>query len=143
MFDSGLEETRYRELTILQNIGDIEQLKLHPKFDIYVRNIKVTTYTPDIQYFIPEQKLWVIEECKGYFHKADRLRFKIFVAHMYEKKRCHVYLQDSQFYNGEFFKVRLTDKGTLQGEYINGWKRWKFQNKKVKPPRFPSPYRTK
>lgn len=125
-YDSNLEKHRYQELLPLEKAGYIRDLCFQQSFDIFVRGQYITTYTPDINYYVVETGLWCIEECKGYFHKTDRLRFKLFLAHVYKEGESHVYLQDSQHNNGLFFQVRLTKRGQIQGLFADGWKAWRF-----------------
>lgn len=49
-FDSTREHQRYCELKIKQRIGEIADLKVHPKFHINVNDTDICTFTADTSY---------------------------------------------------------------------------------------------
>lgn len=64
-FDSKGEFNRWEELKFLVANGSIEELSLHPKFDMKVNDVKIGTYTPDFMYWDCSQNMWIVEDYKG------------------------------------------------------------------------------
>lgn len=62
-FDSKLEARRYSELQLLVTAGLITDLRVHPKYDLHVNNIKLGYYEADFDYLEGNQR--VVEDCKG------------------------------------------------------------------------------
>lgn len=49
-FDSKAELRRYRELKLMQQMGQICDLKVHPRYPILIDGVKVCTYIADFYY---------------------------------------------------------------------------------------------
>ncbi len=64
-FDSKLEAKRYGELKLLQRIGEITGLAVHPKFPIVISGIHVCDVLGDFQYYDTIKRKEVIEDTKG------------------------------------------------------------------------------
>jgi hypothetical protein len=105
--------------------GEIQDLKAQEPYKLYIRDKFIATYTIDFQYV--ENKEINVVECKGYFHKEHRMRFKMFLATIPEEYR--VRLQDSK---KEFQEIRLNAKGRIQKWDGTKWVAWKFSAKKKK-----------
>lgn len=63
LFDSKLEAKRYGELKLLKMAGQIQDLKIHQKWDLHVHGIRIGYYESDFSYL--ENGMPVIEDCKG------------------------------------------------------------------------------
>lgn len=96
VFDSLRELTRYSELKLLAQAGEIRDLEVHPKYFLQVGdrpilirskgypNGRRTSYTPDFEYYVrrvagkvgKQTVTWerVIEDVKG--HDTYEMRFK-------------------------------------------------------------------
>lgn len=70
-FDSKAEARRYQELKLLAYNGDIENLEVHPSFDLMVLprddkpEVRVGKYTADFQYWDKEKRKFIVEDVKG------------------------------------------------------------------------------
>lgn len=62
-FRSAGEANRYLELKLMQQVGEISELKLQVKHKLEVNGIVVGTYTSDFEYI--EDGQWVVEDFKG------------------------------------------------------------------------------
>lgn len=49
-FASKAEARRYAELKLLERIGDVTELKCHPRFPMVVNGVKVCVYEADFSY---------------------------------------------------------------------------------------------
>ena len=66
VFDSKAEARRYAELKLMFRAGEINRLKVHPRFPLFVNGIKIATYIADFTYY--DQKRndgLVIEDVKS------------------------------------------------------------------------------
>ena len=81
-FDSKREEQRWKDLLILQHIGEIKDLRRQVRFELqpsYKKNgktIRAITYIADFTYFL-NGKL-IVEDSKGYRTEVYKLKKKIF-----------------------------------------------------------------
>lgn len=81
-FDSERESKRWKELLILQHIGEIKDLRRQVRFELqpsYKKNgktIRAITYVADFTYFL-NGKL-VVEDSKGYRTEVYKLKKKLF-----------------------------------------------------------------
>lgn len=62
-FDSKKEANRYRELSILNNAGEIALLELQPRYDIIVNGKRIGFYKADFRYRIGQRI--IVEDVKG------------------------------------------------------------------------------
>jgi len=80
-FDSLAEERRYRELRLLERNGDIEDLKVHPRFEIMpALNIKGKHYRPTFyegDFAYTENGVDVVEDVKGVQTDVFKLKWKM------------------------------------------------------------------
>ena len=81
-FDSKKEAKRYGELKLLEKCGEIESLKLQPKFPIVVNDVKVCTYIADFEYIDRKRKdcITIIEDVKGVKTSIYNLKKKLMKA---------------------------------------------------------------
>lgn len=70
-FASKNEEKRYQELKLMVLSGDIADLELHPRYPIFINDIKVCTYVADFKYLDVKaskeagEMIRVVEDVKG------------------------------------------------------------------------------
>jgi|TARA_R100000149_G_scaffold382_2_gene117 formylmethanofuran dehydrogenase subunit E-like metal-binding protein len=64
-FASKKEAQRYNDLKYLQQAGQIAQLKLQPRFDLIVNELKVGTYVGDFQYVVTSTGEEIVEDVKS------------------------------------------------------------------------------
>jgi hypothetical protein len=77
-FASQAEARRYGHLKIMQGIGHIEGLVVHPRFPISVNGKKVCVYEADFEYRVGANR--VIEDVKGVATPVYRLKKKLLSA---------------------------------------------------------------
>ena len=86
LFDSGHEADRYLELKALESLGEIRDLELQPKFDIFAcematgRGIRIAGFKADFRYFDIGQNRPRVEDVKSAATKSEtayRLRKKL------------------------------------------------------------------
>lgn len=111
-FDSALEEKHYSDLYYAGLQGNISELEeqFTWKFEMYGNQI--CAYTIDFKYKVVKHNQFVADECKGFFHPIDRLRFKLFLAH-HNYLGWIVRLQDSNKIGKPFFIVFLSPGGRI------------------------------
>lgn len=76
-FASKKEAKRYCELRILQAAGEIQNLRLQPRFPLKVFGKLVTTYVADFQYQ-DQSGCTVVEDAKGYRTDVYKIKAKLF-----------------------------------------------------------------
>ena len=83
--DSKLEATRCDQLHLMQRMGDITHLEVHPQFWFVINgeqlkhdNGRRVGYKADFQYFEGDRN--VVEDCKGFITSDWPLRKAIFKA---------------------------------------------------------------
>ena len=82
-FASKAEAKRYSELRLLAQAGAIEQLRVHPRFDLRVNGTKVCTFVADFDYVDRERGgRYVVEDCKpaGFRTRESKLKISLFNA---------------------------------------------------------------
>ena len=92
-FDSVAEKKRYHELKIMQRVGLIGDLRVHPVFLLVGKGIvvkklnlsKPRIYTADFVYTVVVTGAEVIEDVKGVLTAEASLRISMFEA-LYDKK---------------------------------------------------------
>ena len=80
-FPSRAEHVRAAHLLLQRDLGKISRLEFHPRFDLVVDGVKVTTYVADAQYY-RDGKL-VIEDTKPpgeFIDKTAELKISLFNA---------------------------------------------------------------
>ena len=80
-FDSGKEAARYRQLCLLQRVGQIRDLQIKVKYQLIVNGVKIGRYTSDFEY--EENGRHVVEDVKSKATKKARdygLRKKLMLA---------------------------------------------------------------
>ena len=81
-FDSKREAARYAELKLLQQAGEIQHLKVHPRYEIiegyFIGEewIRPTYYEGDFEYF--DGEAFITEDIKGVETQLFRLKAKLF-----------------------------------------------------------------
>lgn len=78
-FDSRAEYRRYRELKLMEKAGAIDDLTLHPSWELIVNGEKIGRYTADFLYCDPDKGL-VVEDTKGVRTRDYILRKKLMKA---------------------------------------------------------------
>lgn len=81
-FDSLSESRRYSELKILERVGEISNLAVHPSFPIVVNDKKVCSYIADFAY-VDSDGREVVEDVKSPATRklpAYRLKRKLMIA---------------------------------------------------------------
>lgn len=83
-FDSKGEANRYRELKLLQDAGEIRNLRPHPQYPLKNAHVQIKglnnrqlIYTADFEYITKEGQL-KIEDFKGHMTRAAALRIAVF-----------------------------------------------------------------
>ncbi len=78
VFDSVAEMRRYKELKILEQIGEIKDLKLQPRFLIVPKNAdeRAVHYVADFQY--TEEDKEIVEDVKGAKTRDYIIKRKLF-----------------------------------------------------------------
>jgi hypothetical protein len=79
VFASGLEATRYGELKLLEQAGEVRELQLQFPFRLDVNGIHVCTYVADFVY-VDAQGKQVVEDTKGMKTAVYRLKKKLMKA---------------------------------------------------------------
>jgi hypothetical protein len=77
-FDSKAEAARYRELCLLRAAGQIEELRVHPRYTIWKCKEEKIVYEADFAYF--EDGGLVAEDVKGFMTPVYKLKRKMFLA---------------------------------------------------------------
>lgn len=82
-FDSLAEAKRYNELYVLMRAGKIEDLNVHPRYPLCVRDLLVCHYEADFSYRLCETDETIIEDVKSpatMKKESYRLKRKLFQA---------------------------------------------------------------
>ena len=83
-FDSRLEATRYCELKLLYQAGEITQLRLQPEFELipaFRKNgisFRKTTYKADFMYLDNRSGKYIVEDTKGFKTDVYKIKRKLF-----------------------------------------------------------------
>lgn len=91
-FDSKKEARRYQELKLMEKAGVIDHLHLQPKFEILPKHkdiegntVRAVVYKADFHYFDLEQRIWIVEDVKGFKTPLYKLKKKL-VEHKHKIK---------------------------------------------------------
>ena len=84
VFASKLEGTRFLQLKMLQQAGEIENLKLQPEFQIFKGWVDPKTgekhrskfYVGDFMYLDKRSHCWIVEDTKGMETDVFRLKWE-------------------------------------------------------------------
>lgn len=82
-FDSKKEAQRYQELLIMEKANLIVNLTIHPEFKIEMNKHKICKYIADfsyLQYNIPNDTKFIVEDVKGVKTSVYRLKKKLMLA---------------------------------------------------------------
>lgn len=77
-FDSKKEAIRYRELKLMMYVGEIDDLKIHPRYPLIVNGTKICDYIADFEYIRDYGRQKVVEDTKGVKTDVYRLKKKLF-----------------------------------------------------------------
>lgn len=80
VFDSAAESRRYRELKVLERIGEIKNLVLQPAFKCVVNGVHICIYYADFQYCRVMTGETMIEDVKGVRTPIYQLKKKLVEA---------------------------------------------------------------
>ena len=62
-FQSQMEGRRYRELKLLELVGDISRLHIHTKWSLDVNGVHICNYVDDFNYW--QDGRFIVEDVKG------------------------------------------------------------------------------
>ena len=79
-FDSKAEGLRYMVLRERQRAGEINNLRLHPKYPLEINGVLVCRYEGDFLYQVTLTERWVLEDVKGVKTAVYRLKKKLLRA---------------------------------------------------------------
>lgn len=79
-FDSKSEARRWGELKLMQSAHEIENIEVHPRYEIYVAGIHICGYIADFRYLDRRTGDTVIEDVKGVKTPAYILKKKLMRA---------------------------------------------------------------
>ena len=79
MFDSKKEGSRYLDLKLLENLGEISELELQPKYDFIVNDVKICSYRADFRYR-EKDGTQVVEDVKGFKTSMYKLKKRLMLA---------------------------------------------------------------
>ena len=80
-FASKAEARRYGELKLMEQAGEIIDIRLQTKFPLMVNDVPIGTYVSDFMYLIPgEPPVSVVEDVKGYKTPVYRLKKRLVKA---------------------------------------------------------------
>lgn len=83
--DSKAEGRDYSKLLLAEKAGEITNLKLHPRYPIYINGILICTVVLDFEYFDKKADKTFYVDRKGFYTDLSKLKHKLFEA-TYEKK---------------------------------------------------------
>ncbi len=75
-FASKKEAKRYGELHLLVQAGKIQDLELHPAYELHTNGVRVGKYTADFRYFDLENLCLVVEDVKSRATKTTAYRLR-------------------------------------------------------------------
>lgn len=82
-FDSQAEYRRYQELRLLEQAGDIDSLRVHHRWTVFVafkdrdgKRHRAVVYEDDFSY--REGSRWIVEDVKGVRTAVFRIKEKLF-----------------------------------------------------------------
>ena len=84
VFDSKLESMRYKQLALLEKVGEIKNLQMQVKFELqeaFTKNKKhhrAITYTADFMYFDNRSGQVIVEDTKGMKTDVFKIKQKLF-----------------------------------------------------------------
>ena len=84
-FDSQAEHRRYCELKLLEQAGDIEDLRVHTRWELQPafqapdgQRVRAITYEDDFSYFDFDKDRFVVEDVKGHQTAVFKIKAKMF-----------------------------------------------------------------
>ncbi|MCS0314074.1 DUF1064 domain-containing protein [Vibrio antiquarius] len=77
-FDSGHEGARYRDLKVLERVGEIENLRLQVAYPLEINGVLICKYYADFVYVKDGEE--VVEDVKGFRTKEYNLKKKMMKA---------------------------------------------------------------
>jgi len=99
IFDSRPELDRYLELKLLERVGLVREIEVHPVYRNVINGVFVGKYTPDTRYQRKEGLRWspVVEDVKVPITNTEacRLRMKVTAA-CHGFKKVEVYIPASR-----------------------------------------------
>jgi hypothetical protein len=79
-FHSIKEAGRYLQLKALEEIGEISDLELQPKFPVIVNEKKICNYIADFRYYKKNNNFPTIEDVKGFLTPIYKIKKKLVEA---------------------------------------------------------------
>ena len=129
-YDSDLEKKHHADLLWSEKAGHISGVEYQYHWDLEIAGQAIFRYTVDFKFYSCQDKVIVCDECKGYFHEQDRIRFKAFVAH-HNALGWKVRLQDHNKPGRPFFEVFVKNRKLKYYDPADGKEKfWSFRMKK-------------
>lgn len=106
VFDSFMEANRYHQLKLLQRVGEISELKVHPKYELQNKfsyqgkSYRAIFYEADFEYKTATGH-WIIEDVKGHATQEYLLKKKLLLMKLISGIR-----RDGQIVKPKFNEVR-------------------------------------
>lgn len=79
-FASKAEANRYGELKLMEYAGEIELLRLQPRYPLHVNGVKVADYMADFSYHETNTGKRVVEDVKGVKTPVYKLKRRLMKA---------------------------------------------------------------
>lgn len=79
-FHSKKEALRYQDLKLLEKAGEINKLKLQPRYDFKINDVNIGFYKGDFLYLDNRTGAWITEDCKGFKTPTYKLKKKLVKA---------------------------------------------------------------
>jgi hypothetical protein len=79
-FPSQLEANRYKELKLLEKAGEIEQLVVHPRYPIVIKDQHICFVVLDFAYWDFKKREQIHLDTKGWQTSESKLRHKLWEA---------------------------------------------------------------
>lgn len=79
-FDSKKEASRYQDLLLLEQAGEIADLRRQVRYTFEHGGVKIASYTADFVYLDTRAQTTVVEDCKGFRTQVYKLKKKLLKA---------------------------------------------------------------
>lgn len=89
-FASKAEARRYQDLVLLERGGEINQLRLQPRYQLDIDGIHITEYRADFKYWDIRKGKEVVEDVKGVLTVDCQIKLRLMLAlHKIDVKLIH------------------------------------------------------
>jgi hypothetical protein len=79
-FPSRREANRYAELKLMERGGVVTGLEIQVRYPLEVNGMLIAHYVADFKYFLVKERLWIVEDVKGFLTDTYRLKKKLVKA---------------------------------------------------------------